>query len=322
MTKLKHGEAKMTIQLQKEEIRAPNGKKIKLKPLLEEISGALSTAPQKVNESMGIPFKPIHVDVKIFDGEGYKKAISERRHLSNRTGGGAAQFFPEQMDILINTDNKGLGGAKVLAGFEGDSNYLGAFRIHIQIALLGTVFHELAHLNHCLYDVRCFEVAKRWNRRLEDERRNKKTGILKDFVNLFRKLIEYFKVARHLTVIEGIASWTEQKMMDDLFAFSEGELEWESKETAKFEDRNPLPSEKLNALVNDPHSLGYWFVDTVANLINGNPIKLVIDHPPRTLGELFNPEYYVRKLSYECPEELQCETPPYKKVRNESKKHD
>ena len=105
--------------------------------------------------------------------------------------------------------------------------------------------------------------------------------------------------------MEGIASWTEQKMMDDLFAFSEGKLEWERGETMNFKDRNPLLNKKLNALVNDPHSLGYWFVDTVANLIDGNPIKLVIDHPPKSLSEVFAPEQYVRRLYYKYPEALE-----------------
>ncbi len=286
--------SEIIIKLQTKEIRGPHGSKIKLEPLLEGISGILARAPQELTEKMGIPFMITHAEVKIFDDEGYKKAVAERR--SSRTNGGG-KFFPEEQDIFINADaglRNETGSACSILGLtpeEDPATYLKLFELMVTINLIGCFYHELTHLNHYLYDSKLFESGKAWNRRKKREQEGeiKKQGY-------FRGLVDTFTVSRDLALTEGIASSVEHRILEDiLHKFSEGRFNYTNTKL-NVQERDLSLLEKMHSLLCDPHSLGLWFVRTVSNLVEENPIKLLIDNPPRTIRELLKPELYAREI--------------------------
>ena len=289
--------SEIIIKLQTKELNAPHGNKIKLEPLLENMGGILVRAPQELTEKMGIPFMITHAEVKIFDDDGYKKAVAERHILGTAIGNGGGKFFPEEQDIFINADaglRNETGSACSILGLtpeEDLATYLKLFELMVEINLIGYFYHELTHLNHYLYDSKLFESGKAWNRRKKREQKGeiKKQGY-------FRDLVDTFAVSRDLALVEGIASLVEHRILGDtLHKVSEGRFNYKNT-TLNVQERDLSLLEKMHSLLCDPHSLGLWFVRTVGNLVEENPIKLLIDNPPRTIRELLEPELYARKI--------------------------
>ncbi len=281
----KQKKARILLRMQKKEISAPEGKTIRLKPLIEGIAGALSGTPEKLSEKMGIPFMPEQVDVKIFDEKGFRKAVGERCDEAPGLDHGA-EFFPETGHIYLDAGYGLETALETLSSVRGidekASLYMGFLELVFRLNMTAFFYHELAHLNHCMYMPEVFESITSWKKIEEKEPNARK-----------RNTSVFQKTRRELAVVEGVACWVDGEMMRDILEFSEGILGCGER---RFSKREPSDKEKADAFFVDSHSLGQWFVAAVAKLVGVNPVRLVIDNPPLTLGELFNPGRYVERL--------------------------
>lgn len=280
-----------------------NGKKIKIEPLVDDIHGKLETAPGDVSAMMGIPFIPQNAEVKIFDDEEFKKAVSERtgRAYDDEVGG---VFHIDGEDVFVNFENKLMRDLYKIVIDDSNANEHDLEYLHDKISdkILTHTWHELAHIAHYSYDNRLFntfvEITDIIEKMDEFEESAENSGrtidLLKGIGMLIYRFKDILKALREKTLLEGIASWTTDNLI--MAHYKRGIMLLGYSE---FNKKEPSFIQKIKLTWKDPHSIGYWFVEKVSRLIDANPIKLIIEQPPKSYWELFKPERYVKRLKKE-----------------------
>ncbi len=276
----------VTVTLFTDAIRLDEKRTVKLRPLVEKITGTLARIPEDMSSLMGIPFKADKTEIKIFDDEGYKKAVAKKAVWDKLPPLiETASFWPVDNDVLLNTER----WCRKFADMEGYSDdELTVFGI-----LIGS-WHEISHLSHYCYNDELFEKSYRFNQERNRwyEFMGKRPTWSKWFMAQAGHIYSYRNVLggiRNLAVAEGVACYTEENMIRK---YIEPNYRYPLDK-----DEILLPFvKKLKKLYDDPHNLGFWFVKRVSDIIKANPVKLVIDNPPKTYLELFTPEIYVIRM--------------------------
>lgn len=276
-----------------------DSKKIKLEPLVDDIRDKLETVPSDVSTMMGIPFIPQNTEVKIFDKKEFKKTLSER--FGKEYNGNAGGFFHHDEEYVFVNFEMDYTGRMYNLDKDTDLELLNQM---ISDTILKCTWHEIAHLAHYSYDNRLFITSKKLVTttkekidKAEEAAKNMRrvTDVLKGIGTIIWSVKDILKAIREKVLIEGIATWAGENLIEAHYRNSFRTRKY----SQKFHGRKPSFIQKIKCVWSDPHSLGYWFVEKVSTLIDANPVKLIIDNPPKNYRELFKPERYVKRMKRE-----------------------
>lgn len=292
-----------------------DGRRIKLAPIIDDIRSDISNAPDRVSTFMRIPFNLNNPELQILDSRGYAETLEKeypkvRVPKANRTG---ALTICSKEKILIKVDYEERRQRRELYAYmEGEPRY----EMAIAYDILRRVWHEVAHLSHESYDARLLDTPTERKLREMWEFASKEKGhsgmlaiskrvreMEKELPEEEQKLIRTSEIIRNnfgwrrrTAIVEGIATWVALSMLE------KQEVPNATRGFRIFKDGDE-PGLLFNTacvlFFSSRYHVGYWFVDTVSNLVSHKPIKLIIDHPPITYRELFNPERYVKRMERE-----------------------
>ncbi|MFH1222395.1 MAG: hypothetical protein V1492_04905 [Candidatus Micrarchaeota archaeon] len=287
-----NSECKVSIRLDARSVTV-NRKNIALTPLVEPLIPALLKVPDDVGKCMGVSFIPKKLDIVIVDEMGLKKVRAEERAIKdpdvkNITG----SFFCGKEAIFLNPE----GYTFTTSMDENSERYANALNNSIRTFMINTAWHEAAHFNHYAYAPSFFTLDKGLTmterfERLKKERDKKST--LQQYRDMYILMKDFPKLQLHSVVWEGVARWVDRKLAEAYFG-SEPQLKelWERPKGFSLIG-------KINGVFNEKHELGDSFMDMVEGMTGANPVKIVLDNPPKSYLELFYPITYLMRLKKE-----------------------
>jgi|GEM_PF-3167272 len=257
-------------------------RKVNVPPIIESIRKELEAIPATVSEVMEMPFPNEVIEVKILNSKQYL----ERTDCCCGNSHGIGHYEPASTEFLIDVET--IIKDRYFEDFM-------SFRKKARTYILGVAWHEAAHLNHFSYNYDMFIPCHR------AEICNKKPKFTiwdKIYCRIYNWLNKW-KMQRNLILKEGIAHWVQDTLLEKNFG---------QENVLFFEERGPQIPEIFEKRMNFIYkniffwkvgdNFAYAFIESIKQITGRNPIKLIVDNPPK-IRELYKPSRYVRRLKRE-----------------------
>jgi len=271
---------RLKISVETKQILIKN-RKVNIQPIIESIRKELESVPSTVGEAMGIPFPDDVTEVKILNSKQYL----ERTDCGCGKSHGIGNYEPGSNEFLIDVET--IIGDIYLEDFMN-------FRKETRKDIVSVAWHEAAHLNHFSYNYDMFITCHRAG---VCKKKPKFTIWDKIYCRIY-KWLNKWKMQKNLILKEGIAHWVQDDLMEKNFGPGSAWFFERDLNAPRILEKRMDFIDKSIFFWNVGDNFAYLFIESINQITGRNPIKLIIDNPPK-IREMYKPRKYVKRMKKE-----------------------